>query len=285
MHRVAIAGAGELGGAIAHVLARSDLAESICLVDAAVQVAAGKALDITQAAPIERFATTISGGTDLLDVAGAAVIVLADRAQTRANQPDWTEDEAIALVQRFHQISSASLILCAGAHHRRIVERAVRELHVPRVQIFGSAPEALAGAIRACVAVEASGSASDVALTVLGVPPSQVIVPWDQATIGGISVTRVLAAPVLRRLSARIAPLWPPGPHALAVAAVKALRAGCGGSGRIVSCFLAPDDTYGQRARAVAFPARLGPLGATAEIPPLDGHDIVALENAMQLQS
>ncbi len=45
MQRVAIIGAGELGGATAHALARSNLVRSITLIDETRRVAAGKALD------------------------------------------------------------------------------------------------------------------------------------------------------------------------------------------------------------------------------------------------
>src|SRR5262245_3871780 len=48
MQEVAIVGAGELGGAVAHVLARRDAVRSIVLADESGRVAAGKALDIAQ---------------------------------------------------------------------------------------------------------------------------------------------------------------------------------------------------------------------------------------------
>ena len=65
MRDIAIIGAGELGGATAHALARRDVATTIRLVDDRGRVAEGKALDIMQAAPIEGFATGVSGSTDL----------------------------------------------------------------------------------------------------------------------------------------------------------------------------------------------------------------------------
>jgi malate dehydrogenase len=79
MREVAIIGAGELGGEIAHALAAHDVAREIRLIDDAGQVAAGKALDIAQAAPIERFATRLSGSTDLASAEGATLVVIADR--------------------------------------------------------------------------------------------------------------------------------------------------------------------------------------------------------------
>jgi malate dehydrogenase len=280
MRASAIIGAGELGGALAHVLARIDLVSTIRLIDETGHVAEGKALDIMQAAPIEGFATAVSGSTDLTTAAGAALIVLADRP----GGSEWQGEDGLSLLKRLSQLAAGSVVLCAGAAQRELIERGVRELRFARGRLFGSAPEALAAAIRAIVALEANGSPSDVALTVLGVPPSQVVVPWEEAAIGGFAATRVLDATALRRLAARIAPLWPPGTYALAWAAAKAAEAVLGRSRRRLSGFIAPDDSNGRRARAAALSLRLGESGVISdELPPLSVHDRVALENAMLL--
>src|SRR5262245_58864024 len=68
---VAILGAGELGGLVAHALARRDAARLVHLVDDAGRVAEGKALDIAQAAASERFSTELRGSTDPITAAGA----------------------------------------------------------------------------------------------------------------------------------------------------------------------------------------------------------------------
>jgi malate dehydrogenase len=277
---VAIIGAGELGGTLAHRLARLDVANVVRLLDDSGQVAAGKALDIMQASPVERFATTVCGGRDPMRGAGAAVIVLADRA----DGGEWNDDEGFLLLKRLRQASPPGAILCAGASQRELVERGVRELGFGRDRVFGSAPEALAAALRALVALETRGSAKDVMLTVLGVPPSQTVVPWDEASIGGASAVRMLDEQARRRLTARLPALWPPGPIALAAAAAKAIEAVLGRSRAIVSAFVAPDDSSGRRFRTAALPVRLDGRGILkVELPALNVHDRVALENATLL--
>ena len=77
---VAIAGAGELGGLVAHVLARRNLARTIQLIDDNAGIAAGKALDIAQAAPVEGSSAVVAGSADVAKVGGAAIVVLADKA-------------------------------------------------------------------------------------------------------------------------------------------------------------------------------------------------------------
>ena len=99
-----------------------------------------------------------------------------------------------------------------------------------------------------------------------------------------LSLEHALSEPTRRRLAARVAPLWPPGPYALAVAAVKAVTGITGRTSGLVSCFVAPDDGSGRKSRVVALPVRLGPSGIVAvETPPLNSHDHVALDNAMLL--
>jgi malate dehydrogenase len=280
MRDLAIVGAGELGGTLGHILARLDVASTVRLIDDRRGVAAGLALDIMQASPLEGFATSVSGSADLVTAAGAALIVLADRA----GQGEWQGDDGMVMLQRLSRIGSQSLILCAGAGQRELVERGVRELGFARTKLFGSAPEALAAAVRALVALETNGSPADVALTVVGVPPVHVVVPWEDAAIGGFAATGVLDEPARRRIAARIGPLWPPGPYALAWAAARAVEAVGERSRRTLSAFVAPDDKGGKRTRAAALPVRLGRDGLLeVATPVLTIHDRVALESAISL--
>jgi len=280
MIEIGVIGAGELGGAIAHVLARRDVAGVIRLIDGSGRIAEGKALDIMQSAPVHPFSTVVSGSTSLGSAAGAAVLVVADRAK----EGEWLGEDSLALLKRIAQLGSQTIVLWAAPGGREAIERGVRELKFPRGRLFGSAPEGLASAVRAVVAAEHGGSAQDVALTVIGVPPRQSIVPWEEATIGGFRATSVLDEPTRRRLADKVGPLWPPGPYALAWAAAKAIDAIAGSGTQTISAFVAADDSNGQRARAAALPVRLGPAGITRiELPSLNSRDQVALDNAMML--
>ena len=283
MQHVAIIGAGELGGAVAHVLARRDLVRSITLIDDSGRVASGKALDIAQAAPVEGFATQLSGSSDVSVAAGAAIVILADRADRNAGG-EWQGEEGMLLLKRLTQTASGAVILCAGAAQRELVDRGVRELHMRRERLFGSAPEALAGGARAMVALALNASPRDVALSILGVPPAQTVIPWEDATIAGFALTRLVTEPTRRRLAARVTALWPPGPHALASAATMVVEAMAGRSRRIASCFVAPDTSAGTRTRTAAQPVRLGSAGIVdVVLPSLSVVERIALDNAMML--
>ena len=275
---VAIIGAGELGGSLAHVLARREIVRRIQLIDPSGQIAAGKALDIMQTGPVEGFTTPVAGSTDMSRVAGCALVIVADQAAVQQ------ESDPLLVLMQLKQLASRAVVLGAGVDGRMLVERGVRELKYSREKLIGSAPEALASAIRAVVALQVNGSVRDVVLTVMGVPPANAFVSWEDASIGGCAATRVLDEPTLRKLASQIPLLWPPGPHALAHGAAEAVAAICGVSRRAVSCFVAPDDTLGQRARVVALPVRLCASGLESlAMPPLSGAAKTALDNSMLL--
>src|SRR5215467_3583349 len=259
MHQVAIIGAGELGGLLAHALARRNVASEIVLIDDSGRAAQGKALDIAQAAPIEGFASRVSGTADPAMASGATIVALADPfgAAALAGEP------ALLLLKRLRQFAPRALIVCADASHRELIERGVRELRIDRTRLIGSAPEALVASVRALVAVETANLPRDVSLTAIGVPPQHIVVPWEDATIGGFRLTRMINETDRRRLETRMTALWPPGPYALAAAAAKAIDAVVKRSEALVACFVAPDDSSGRRVRTAALPVRLSDSGVT----------------------
>ncbi len=280
MNRVVILGAGELGGLLAHALAYRSIVREIRLVDGTARVAEGKALDIMQAAPVERWPATVSGSTDPTLVGGADVVVLADPA----GGIEWQDEAALALLRRAHDFAPKALLVCAGASQRPLIERAVREIHVPRVRIVGSAAEALGSGVRAIVAAQLRLSPREVAIAALGVPPDQIVVAWEDATVAGFPLHRLISEPDRRRLDAQVQSIWPPGAYALAAAAAKVIDTIAGASDRIVTCFVAPDDSAGRRMRAAALPVRLNRTGLVATVlPEMSGRDRVRLDNAMLL--
>jgi malate/lactate dehydrogenase len=281
VREVAIIGAGNLGGAVAHLLAERDAVRTVTLIDDGGRAAAGKALDIAEAAPIETFSTRVDGTADLSRAAGASVIVIADRFGSGG---EWEGEEALMLLKRMAGTATNAVILCAGAAQRELIDRGVGELKLASGRLFGTAPEAFAGGVRALIALAGDGSPLDVSIAILGVPPSHTVIAWEDATIGGFRLTSLIDEPARRRLAARIVALWPPGPHALAAAAVKAIDVMAGRSRRTVTCFVGPDRAAGIRTRAAAFPVRLGPTGIVQLVTPsLSVAERVALENAISL--
>jgi malate dehydrogenase len=277
---VVILSAGDIGGATARQPAATDLVSRIVLVDDLAGVASGKALDVAQSAPVDGYHTALAGSNDVAAVVGAAVVVIADRA---AGSAEWQGDEALALLKRVAGLNQAAPLLCAGASQAGLIEKLVTEAGVSRARVFGSAPEALRSAVVAITALEANAAPVDVSLSVLGKPPHQVIVPWDEAAISGRSATNVLSAAQLARLDARIARLWPPGPYALAAAATHVIRSALTRSPRVHAAMVAAVRDEGAPGRAAMMPVTLNTTGiATLVEPALSTRDRVRFDTAMR---
>ncbi|MDT0575150.1 malate dehydrogenase [Croceicoccus sp. F390] len=73
--KIALIGAGMIGGTLAHLAAMREMGD-VVLFDIAEGMPAGKALDISQAAPVDGFDSTLKGTSDYADIAGADVIIV-----------------------------------------------------------------------------------------------------------------------------------------------------------------------------------------------------------------
>ncbi len=73
--KIALIGAGNIGGTLAHLAAQKELGD-IVLFDVAEGVPQGKALDLSQCGPVEGFDARITGTNDYADIAGADVIIV-----------------------------------------------------------------------------------------------------------------------------------------------------------------------------------------------------------------
>lgn len=280
MATVVILGAGDIGGATARQLAATDLVSRIVLVDDLTGVASGKALDVAQSSPVDGYHTALSGSSDVAAVVGAVAVVIADRATGSA---EWQGDEALALLKRVAGLNHAAPLVCAGASQAELIEKLVAEAGVSRTRVLGSAPEALRSAVVAITALEAGAAPVDLSLSVLGKPPHQVIVPWDEAAISGRSATNVLSAAQLARLDARIARLWPPGPYALAAAATHIIRSALTGSPRVHAAMVAATRDEGTPGRAAMMPVTLNAGGIASLVEPaLSTRDRVRFETTMR---
>src|ERR687892_2659605 len=73
--KIALIGAGMIGGTLAHLAAMRELGD-IILFDIAEGIPEGKALDIAQAGPVDGFDVRLKGTCDYADIAGADVCIV-----------------------------------------------------------------------------------------------------------------------------------------------------------------------------------------------------------------
>jgi malate dehydrogenase len=73
--KIALIGAGNIGGTLAHLAAQKELGD-VVLFDIVEGVPQGKALDLLQCGPVEGFDVDVKGTNDYADIAGADVIIV-----------------------------------------------------------------------------------------------------------------------------------------------------------------------------------------------------------------
>src|SRR5260370_4307596 len=73
--KIALIGAGQIGGPLAHLAALKELGE-IVLFDIIDGVPQGKALDLAESGPVEGFNARVSGASDYAAIAGADVVIV-----------------------------------------------------------------------------------------------------------------------------------------------------------------------------------------------------------------
>jgi malate/lactate dehydrogenase len=259
-------------------MARADVARRVVLVDDASPVAQGLALDIRQAGPVNGASTIVEGTSDLGAVVGAAAVVVADRH----GKGEWTGDDGLTRVAAIRTLNRHALVVCAGAAQADLIDAMVRERDADRRRLVGSAPEALRSAATALVALEADAASRDVLLAVVGRPPRSLFAAWDGASVGGSRALDVLAPPVVSRLDARLSAMWPPGPRALAAAAVGLVARVLTGAPGWSCVLLVPPADRGPRTRAVAVPAALTARGVEPRWAVLSPRDRVRLESVLE---
>ena len=281
MRLIVILGAGELGGSLARQLAVRHVASRIVIVDEARTVAEGKALDIRQASPVDGYTAEVIGSNDESTVVGADAIVLADRATGPGGE--WQGDQGLALVKRVAYLNRTAVVICAGAAQMDIVENTVREGALTRARVLGSAAEGLRSAVMAMTALEAGCSPNEISLTIVGRPPNQIIVPWDEVAIGGRRATVVLSASSIARLDTRLSRLWPPGPLTLAAAAARLLAVASRRGREGFSVFVTTSREEGDGGRVAMLPATVGPGGVVQLLAPtLSTRDRVRLDTVLR---
>lgn len=91
--KIALIGAGQIGGTLAHLAAMKELGD-VVMFDIADGVPQGKSLDIASAGPSEGFDVVMKGTTDYADIAGADVCIVTAGV---ARKPGMSRDDLLGI--------------------------------------------------------------------------------------------------------------------------------------------------------------------------------------------
>ena len=91
--KITLIGAGQIGGTLAHLIALKDLAD-VVLFDVASGIAKGKALDIAQSSPVNRFNINLIGTDNYEDTRNSDVIIITAGVPRK---PGMTRDDLLGI--------------------------------------------------------------------------------------------------------------------------------------------------------------------------------------------
>ena len=91
--KITLIGAGQIGGTLAHLIALKELAD-VVLFDVAKGIAKGKALDIAQSSPVNKFNVNLSGTDNYEDIKNSDVIIITAGVPRK---PGMTRDDLLGI--------------------------------------------------------------------------------------------------------------------------------------------------------------------------------------------
>jgi malate dehydrogenase len=190
--KIALIGAGMIGGTLAHLAGLREMGD-IVLVDVAEGIPEGKALDISQAGPVEGFDAKITGTSDYAQIAGADVCIVTAGI---ARKPGMSRDDLLginlkvmkAVGEGIKAHAPDSFVICITNPLDAMVW-ALREFSgLPHHRVVGMAGVLDSARFRHFLAEEFNVSVEDVTAFVLGGHGDTMVPVPAYSTVGGIPI-------------------------------------------------------------------------------------------------
>lgn len=188
--KIALIGAGQIGGTLAHLAVLKELGDVI-LFDIAEGTPQGKALDIAQSGPIEGFDATLKGANSYADIAGADVCIVTAGVPRK---PGMSRDDLLginlkvmkAVGEGLKEHAPNAFVICITNPLDAMVW-ALREFSgLPHNKVVGMAGVLDAGRFRHFLATEFNVSMKDVTAFVLGGHGDTMVPLARYSTVAGI---------------------------------------------------------------------------------------------------
>ena len=191
-NKIALVGAGNIGGTLALLAGMKELGD-VVLLDLADGVAKGKALDIAEAAPVEGFDAKMSGTADYADIAGSDVIIVTAGV---ARKPGMSRDDLLGINVKVMKAVGAGIkahapdafVICITNPLDAMVKVLQEACGLPESKVVGMAGVLDAARFRCFLAEEMNVSVQDVSAFVLGGHGDTMVPVVDYTTVAGIDL-------------------------------------------------------------------------------------------------
>jgi malate dehydrogenase len=191
--KIALIGAGQIGGTLAHLAAIKELGD-IVLFDIMDGVPQGKALDLSQSAPVEGFNATIKGTSEYKDVAGADVVIVTAGVPRK---PGMSRDDLLEInLKVMDQVGAGiakyapdAFVICITNPLDAMVWALQKFSGLPSSKVVGMAGVLDSSRFRHFIADELKVSVEDVTAFVLGGHGDSMVPLARYSTVAGIPLT------------------------------------------------------------------------------------------------
>jgi malate dehydrogenase len=196
-NKIALVGAGQIGGTLALLAGLQELGD-VVLLDIAEGIPQGKALDIAEASPVAGFDSFVTGSNDYSAMAGADVIIVTAGVPRK---PGMSRDDLLSINLKI--IRSVAAGIKENAPHAFVIvisnplDAMVYEMKkvtgFPKERVVGMAGVLDSARFQCFIAEAAGASVKEVRTLVLGGHGDTMVPVLSACTINGIPVTQLVS--------------------------------------------------------------------------------------------
>ncbi|MEL0002922.1 MAG: malate dehydrogenase [Rhodospirillales bacterium] len=191
-NKIALVGAGNIGGTLAHLVGLKELGDVI-LFDIVEGVPQGKALDLVESSPVEGFDSIMKGANDYSDIAGADVVIVTAGV---ARKPGMSRDDLVGINTKVMSSVGEGIkkncpdafVICITNPLDAMVAMLQEASGLPANRVVGMAGVLDSARFRYFLAEEFKVSVEDVTAFVLGGHGDTMVPSIRYSTVAGIPV-------------------------------------------------------------------------------------------------
>jgi malate dehydrogenase len=195
--KISIVGAGNVGASCAHWIMAKELAD-VVLIDVVEGIPQGKALDLSQAIPIERSDVHITGTNDYADTADSDIVIITAGIPRK---PGMSRDDLLHtnfkimsdVVSKVVTYSPETVLIVVSNPLDAMVQTAYRQSGFNRERVLGMAGILDSGRFKSFIAQELNVSVHNMSCLVLGGHGDTMVPLVGHTTVAGIPITELLS--------------------------------------------------------------------------------------------
>jgi len=272
--KVTVVGAGNVGATAAQRLCEKELCD-VVLVDIVEGVPQGKALDLTEAAPIEKHDSHLTGANGYEESANSDIVIITAGIPRK---PGMSRDDLIStnagimksVVEQIAKLSPEAILIIVSNPLDAMCHVAYEASGFPKNRVIGMAGVLDSARFRAFIAMELDVSVENTHAFVLGGHGDTMVPLPRYSTVAGIPITELMPADRIAALvdrtangGAEIVGLLKTGSayYAPASAAVEMAESILKDKKKVLPCAVYLDGEYGHSDLFIGVPVKLGAGG------------------------